>query len=101
MTANRTQGSTNPFYTSPAWRTLRDSFRQAWLRQGKPCGYCGKAIARNESVAVDHIVPVRQRPDLSLNPANLRCVHSACNTAARHSVQKVGVNVQGFPPGWD
>lgn len=95
-----TQGSTNPFYTTPAWRALRDAFRSDWLRAGRPCGYCGKPLQKTDSVAVDHIQAIRLRPDLAMNLSNLRCVHTACNTKARHSEGKPAVGLDGYPEGW-
>lgn len=55
------------------WRALR----AAVLAASTTCHLCGRPGADT----VDHLVPVRRRPDLCFDPANLRPAHRGCNAA--------------------
>src|SRR5215470_4282063 len=59
------------FYDSPAWRKLRARF----LGLHPVCRYCG-AEARH----VDHVQPVRSRPDLALVWENLQALCPSCHS---------------------
>jgi len=56
-------------YDTGAWKAAR---RAALKRAGYRCAVCGASVAHRGASRVDHIQPVRTRPDLALNPANLR-----------------------------
>jgi 5-methylcytosine-specific restriction endonuclease McrA len=57
------------FYASPAWRAVR---RLALAAGHYRCAICGVSVAHRGQARVDHIQPVRTRPDLALSLANLR-----------------------------
>jgi 5-methylcytosine-specific restriction enzyme A len=67
-----------------AWRKVRLAIlrRDRWI-----CQLCGK-----RGNTVDHVVPLRERPDLRLSPANLRTTCRSCNLRlAREREQRDGV----------
>ena len=53
------------------WRQLRSAI----LAASDICWLCGRPGA-NE---IDHVEPASMRPDLALDPANLRPAHATCN----------------------
>lgn len=55
------------------WRTLR----AAILNASTICWLCGHPGADE----VDHVIPRDQRPDLAMDPTNLRPAHKTCNAA--------------------
>lgn len=57
----------------PRWQAIRQAIIE---RDGFACVLCG-AHGRLE---VDHIQPVRDRPDLSFDPANLQALCTPCHT---------------------
>lgn len=57
----------------PRWRALR---LETLRRDGFKCRGCG-ARGRLE---IDHIEPVRDRPDLSFEPGNLQSLCPCCHT---------------------
>lgn len=58
----------------PRWKALR---MQALERDGWQCVQCGE----RRRLEVDHIQPVRTRPDLSYSLANLQCLCGRCHAA--------------------
>ena len=70
----------DPFYDSPAWRTLRRQF----IAEHPECSVmgCGK-----RSSHVDHIV-ARRRGGASLDPANLQALCHSCHS--RKTAQRDG-----------
>ena len=71
----------DPFYSSSPWRNLRATI----LEEQPYCCECGTTAN-----TVDHIVPRSERPDLSMEPNNLR---SYC---ARHHNAKTARQDGGF-----
>ncbi len=69
----------------PRWKALR---RQALDRDGWQCVVCG---ARHR-LEIDHIEPVRTRPDLAWTLSNLQVL------CARHHTQKTRIEVGHAPP---
>ena len=63
-----------PILKSRRWKALRQTILE---RDDWACVDCGE---RHRRLEVDHIVPVRNRPDLSFAPANLATRCSACHT---------------------
>ena len=59
------------FYHGAAWRRLRRTFLDA----NPLCINCG-----GEANTVDHIVPLRERPDMALEPTNLRPMCAPCHS---------------------
>jgi len=92
----------HPFYGSPAWKAAR---RSVLIKAGYRCSACGTPVAGKGQARVDHIVPVKQRPDLALSPANLRVLCVPCDNA-RHAEKGGGVtrpdtDATGFPSNSD
>ena len=56
------------------WHTLRMAVLE---RDGYACRACG---ARGCRLEVDHVQPVRLRPDLAYAPGNLQALCTACHT---------------------
>lgn len=56
-------------YDTQAWKRARTAaLKRAHFR----CAICGRNVSKPGSSRVDHIQPVRTRPDLALSPDNLR-----------------------------
>jgi len=94
--------TSDTFYQSPAWRSLRFLVLR---RDGWRCTCCKRSVrARGES-RVDHIEPRRKRPDLQLVLSNLRTLCASCDNK-RHSekggkgVERVPVGADGLPASW-
>jgi hypothetical protein len=72
----------DPFYHSAAWKRLR---RVALMRDGGMCQDCmdrmraGIGIKPNRATLVHHIIPRSERPDLELDPDNLRALCAECH----------------------
>jgi hypothetical protein len=78
---------------SPTFKNLRKKFRDdssVWRdpatgKQGKPCHLCGDSIdyrlpyGHPEAFELDHIIPVKDRPDLLLDVNNFGASHHTCN----------------------
>jgi 5-methylcytosine-specific restriction protein A len=58
---------------SYAWQRLRAAVK---ARDGHRCVVCGRAADRLD---VDHIIDWKLRPDLALDPTNLRAVCRPCH----------------------
>lgn len=67
------------------WQILRHAILE---RDNWQCVDCGTRRGRLE---VDHVKPVKDRPDLAFDPANLACRCSSCHA------KKTRIEV-GFPP---
>src|SRR5687768_7409001 len=74
-------------YSNKEWRTLR----RLKLAANPMCEirtHCGElSIMRQVATEVDHIIPIRQRPDLRLVWANLQSSCHACHSAKTRSEQ--------------
>lgn len=63
--------------SSRAWRRLRDQV----VREEPSCQLRFKSICTGYSQTADHIIPVRDRPDLALTRSNVRGACHACNNS--------------------
>ena len=89
------------FYLTKAWKKVRKSVLQ---RDRYCCVLCGKDVSGYKKSRVDHIIPLRERPELALDLTNLRTLCPSCDNR-RHSekargVVKPSVNAEGFSQGW-
>lgn len=91
------------FYQSAAWKAKR---MQALKRDGYKCTSCGISIAGFKKSRVDHIITVKDRPDLALVLSNLRCLCATCDNR-RHSEklghkpkEVLGADEDGYAVGW-
>jgi 5-methylcytosine-specific restriction endonuclease McrA len=67
------------FYDSREWRLLR----AAHLELHPECEDCLAAGRREAASQVDHIQALRIRPDLALEPSNLRSLCRSCHSSRR------------------
>lgn len=61
---------------------------------GYTCAICREPLTFLDEVDVDHIVPIRVRPDLWNEPKNCRCLHKACHS--RRTGQYEADQARGF-----
>jgi len=86
-------------YTCKAWRQARAA---AIKLCGARCAMCGVSVAGWKAARVDHIKPVRERPDLAFVPTNLRVLCATCDNR-RHaekgsrSVPRTPIGLDGYP----
>lgn len=87
ISKKRSNKRADPFYNSPEWKSLR----LQRLRMDKwRCQFCGclclGAKKGMPAAAVDHIEPIKERPDLKLTLSNTRCLCKPCHDRhTRHS----------------
>jgi hypothetical protein len=68
-----------------AWRVLRDQYRKECAAVKSPCWICGESIdyalewPDRMAFEADHILGVKNHPELALDPSNLAPSHSRCN----------------------
>ena len=64
------------------WERFRLRFLRHWISIGWPCALCGGPLDPVDlgSLDVDHVIPIRERPDLRLEPQNCRALHHACHS---------------------
>ena len=76
--ARRPPTKTGPSPYDAAWRKLR---LQVLARDGWRCQLCSADLKNGPKgfAHVDHILPVAERPDLRLDPNNLRALCRRCN----------------------
>jgi 5-methylcytosine-specific restriction endonuclease McrA len=93
-----TGSSESRFYGSKAWKTMRLRIleRDNWI-----CQICHQPTVPGSPRAgdrpcVDHIIELRVRPELALEPGNLRCSHGKCNLSRRKKPK--GVSWQPATP---
>lgn len=71
-----------PFYHTAAWKRIR---AVVLMRDGGMCQDCmdrlraGYGIKPRRATMVHHIIPYKERPDLALDPDNLRALCWACH----------------------
>jgi len=79
-------------YGTRQWKRLRLAvlYEEAFV-----CGYCGERADR-----VDHVVPVRERPDLAYVRSNLKACCRTCNAKRAGARQKelVRIALEGRAP---
>ena len=96
----------DPFYQSKDWIKLRSKVRAKWLRDGRPCGMCGKDFAIRDKMIVDHIVPRSKMPSLELEESNLQLIHFSCHNVKTHRHERLdlpSIGLDGMPEdgSWD
>lgn len=79
----------DPFYSSMAWRAARSRVR---ARDGARCVVCNAV----DHLRVDHVVPLAYvraigRPDLAVDPRNLRTLCESCNRLAAAHWRRHGI----------
>lgn len=86
---------TDPFYLSAAWRALRAQH----IAASPLCLDCLDAGRTEPAVIVDHVVERRDRPDLELDPSNLRSLCFRCHSAKTAREQWRRRRGDSTPPG--
>ncbi len=71
------------FYSSPEWRLLRAEVIE---EQGRRCRKCGRHIAWDFDLTVDHIKPISKFPNLGLDKSNLQVLCRQCNSSKRDAI---------------
>lgn len=66
----------------------REAFKAIWESRPHVCERCGAKISEAKAVNFAHVLPKSRRPDLRLDPSNIRLVCRACHMA-EHSAGKV------------
>ena len=65
------------FYSSPEWGKLRE---QVIKERGRVCAECGRRIASENDITVDHKLPRSKYPELALAKENLHVLCRKCNS---------------------
>jgi 5-methylcytosine-specific restriction endonuclease McrA len=98
------QGSSNPFYRSKAWLKVR---AQALKRDNYCCTICGISIRGRGQSRVDHTIPLKVRPDLSLELSNLQSLCPGCDNRKsidernrKGQAPREQIGLDGLPDGW-
>ena len=72
------------------------------LRDQPFCVFCQKMGRLTPSVVADHIIPVKQRPDLAYNVENLQGLCESCHSGIKARMERGrsrGFDVDGSPVG--
>ena len=85
------------FYATKEWHKIRT---KALIRDNYTCTVCKRPKGAGYRLHVDHILPLKQRPDLALTLENLRVLCQSCDNKrhvekAKEFVQETGPD--GFP----
>lgn len=91
----------DPFYSSGAWRAVREVALSRDLHQCQDCLREWLAGARdrvNDAELVHHIIPRKQRPDLALDLSNLTSL-CAKHHEARHPERRYPRQASARPEG--
>jgi len=73
---NRRRDVSDKFYGTAVWRRTRN----AYLAEHPLCeGECEGFEVLTPAVLVDHVIPFKERPDLGLDPENLRSLCTPCH----------------------
>jgi 5-methylcytosine-specific restriction endonuclease McrA len=91
--------------SSAAWKRLRARL----IAQATHCAVCGMWLDKDAAPrtrwrpSVDHILPLIDHPHLAYDPANLRVVHTGCNSrlsnqARRGHADRIGGKPRHWPP---
>jgi 5-methylcytosine-specific restriction endonuclease McrA len=88
-------------YNTPEWKRLR---KQILLRDNYTCVNCGCHVHGKGRSRVDHIIPLKKRPDLAFEPSNLRTLCPKCDNLRHYGKfpnqkEKVEVMPDGSPKG--
>jgi 5-methylcytosine-specific restriction protein A len=69
------------FYSTRRWRYTA---QQILIRDNFTCSHCGASRYQGARIDVDHIQPIRLRPDLAYDPDNLRLLCRRCHNKRTH-----------------
>lgn len=86
-------------YSSKEWKKLR---QKVLVRDRFKCVVCGVSVAGFKRSRCDHIIPVKQRPDLAFVMANIQTLCAVCDN--RKHFEKLGNKAKQVTPtgedGW-
>ena len=84
-------------YCTARWQTIR----ALQLQRNPLCEYCKELGYIRKAEHVDHIEPVKKRPDLAFTESNLRSLCAPCHNGVKQreerSGQRIGTDVDGQP----
>jgi len=83
---NTMRPRSDSFYGTAAWKNARQSFRL----EHPLCCECERMGLIRPMNVVDHIIPLKLRPDLALDPANLRSLCSRHHALIGEKVSQGG-----------
>ncbi len=87
---DRTTQRENPedraFYKTARWQRLR---MDVLVRDLFTCQWpgCGALMRDSSQLVADHIIPVRVRPELKWDAANLQCLCKACHDGPKQTAE--------------
>ncbi len=86
------------------WQAFAKAIAATWIREGRPCGWCGRPLRPGQTLDVDHIVTLAQAPERRFDPTNLRVCHHWCHSRrtaqdkqATERGYRLGVGADGLP----
>jgi len=59
----------------------KEVFRKIWETRPHVCEDCGAFIREAKAINFSHIIPKSRRPDLRLDPDNIRLLCAPCHTS--------------------
>lgn len=88
-------------YYTTRWRRLR---KQALILAEFKCKHCGCSVQGPKMSRVDHIIPVKKRPDLAFELSNLQVLCPPCDNRKHwekfpNGKEKKPVKADGSPEG--
>ena len=76
-------------YNSRQWRKLR----QMLLASEPLCRYCKELGKATPAEIADHIIPVKERPDLAFDMDNLQGLCKRCHDSVKQREEKTGKRI--------
>ncbi|MGE4338896.1 MAG: HNH endonuclease [Pigmentiphaga sp.] len=84
-------------YCTSQWQQIR----LLQLQKEPLCRYCGELGHISPARHVDHIIPVRDRPDLAFSMDNLQCLCAHCHNSVKQAEEatgtRIGASTSGAP----
>jgi 5-methylcytosine-specific restriction protein A len=74
------------FYNSTEWK----GFRAAYRAEHPWCQTCEREGRETLAQQVDHLIPVRQRPDLALDEGNVQSLCASCHSRRTRLAERRG-----------
>jgi 5-methylcytosine-specific restriction endonuclease McrA len=71
----------NAFYGSKEWKAMREFI----LYRDKVCRKCSLEESPIMASEIDHIIPLKDRPDLRLDPPNLQALCKKCHSSKTYN----------------
>lgn len=88
----------NPFYRSMEWRRLLARIIRARGRQCEDPQCRNPAVAKDDRIYGDHVLELRDRPDLALEETNILLRCASCHTLKTNAVARARNGGKPPPP---